>query len=131
MLSALRVFVARSFGLYFSTKGFAKRSVRFDKRRFDLRLALALVAVVATVYLIGVPRTPPGFCLDESSIAFNAQLISTTGHDEYDEAWPLFFKAFGEYKNPVYIYLPAGLFKFTGPSIAVARCAHCLRQKRH
>jgi hypothetical protein len=100
--------------------------VRFDQRRFDLRLALALVAIVVTVYLIGVPRTPPGFCLDESSITFNAHLISTTGHDEYNEAWPLFFKAFGEYKNPVYIYLLAGLFKFTGPSITVARLLSAL-----
>ncbi len=68
-----------------------------------------------------MPRTPPGFCLDESSIAYNAHLIATTGHDEYKEAWPLFFRAFGEYKNPTYIYLLALLFKFTGPSIAVAR----------
>jgi 4-amino-4-deoxy-L-arabinose transferase-like glycosyltransferase len=95
--------------------------VRPDKRRFHLRVALAFVALVLTIYLIGVPRTPPGFCLDESSIAFNAHLISTSGHDEYSEAWPLFFKAFGEYKNPIYIYLLAALFKLTGPSITVAR----------
>ena len=84
-------------------------------------MALAFFALVLTVYLIGVPRTPPGFCLDESSIAFNAHLISTTGHDEYDHAWPLFFQAFGEYKNPVFIYVLAAVFKLTGPSIAVAR----------
>jgi hypothetical protein len=44
-----------------------------------------------------------------------------TGRDEHGENWPLFFRAFGDYKNPVYVYLLAGLFKLTGPSILVAR----------
>lgn len=95
--------------------------MRLEWRRWHFRLALAFAAFVFIIYLIGAPRTPPGFCLDESSIAYNAHLIATTGHDEYNEAWPLFFRAFGEYKNPLYIYLLAALFKFTGPSIVVAR----------
>jgi hypothetical protein len=36
-------------------------------------------------------------------------------------AWPLYFRAFGEYKNPTLIYLLAIVFRFTGPSILVAR----------
>ena len=95
--------------------------MRLEWRRWHLRVFFALAVVVFVIYLIGVPRTPPGFCLDESSIAYNAHLIATTGHDEYQEAWPLFFRAFGEYKNPIYVYLLAALFKFSGPSIAVAR----------
>jgi 4-amino-4-deoxy-L-arabinose transferase-like glycosyltransferase len=35
--------------------------------------------------------------------------------------YPLFFKAFGDYKNPVYIYLLALVFKVTGPGILAAR----------
>src|SRR5207253_5463162 len=50
-----------------------------------------------------------------------AHTISQTGRDEYGIAWPLYFRAFGEFKNPVYIYLLAALFRLTGPSILVAR----------
>jgi hypothetical protein len=77
-------------------------------------LALAL-------YAYGVPAHPPGFYTDESSIAYNAYTVSETGRDEHGEAWPLFFRAFGEYKNPTYIYLLAALYSVTGPSIFAAR----------
>jgi hypothetical protein len=64
---------------------------------------------------------PPGFFIDESSIAFNAHTIATSGRDEHGESWPLFFRAFGEFKNPVYVYLLAGIFRVSGPSILGAR----------
>lgn len=95
--------------------------MRLERRRWHLRVFFILAVLVLVIYVIGVPHTPRGFCLDESSIAYNAHLVATTGHDEYQEAWPLFFRAFGEYKNPIYIYLLAALFRFSGPSIAVAR----------
>jgi hypothetical protein len=84
---------------------------------------LLLVAAVFTVatYFAEVPKNPPGFFVDESSIAYNAHLISLSGADEHGQKWPLFFRAFGEYKSPTYIYLLAGFYSFTGPRIAVAR----------
>jgi hypothetical protein len=90
-------------------------------RRFYIATALLLLAGGAAVYLWRVPTDPPGFYIDESSICYNAHTISQTGSDEYGIAWPLFFHAFGEYKNPTLIYLLAGLFKIAGPSIAAAR----------
>jgi 4-amino-4-deoxy-L-arabinose transferase-like glycosyltransferase len=69
----------------------------------------------------GLRTNPPGFFLDESSIAYNAVTISQTGRDEDGVRWPVYFRAFGEYKNPAYIYLLAGVFKLTGPSILGAR----------
>jgi hypothetical protein len=36
-------------------------------------------------------------------------------------SWPLYFRAFGDYKNPTYIYLLAAVFKVAGLSIGVAR----------
>jgi len=69
----------------------------------------------------GLRTNPPGFFLDESSISYNAFTISQTGRDEDGVLWPVYFRAFGEYKNPTYIYLLAGIFKLTGPSILVAR----------
>ena len=43
------------------------------------------------------------------------------GRDEDGLAWPLYFRAFGEYKSPVYIYVLALVFRVTGPSSLVAR----------
>jgi hypothetical protein len=80
-----------------------------------------LLGLAALLYFVRVPAHPAGFAIDESSICYNAYTISQTGHDEYDQAWPLFFRAFGEYKNPTIIYLLAALFRITGPSIALAR----------
>jgi 4-amino-4-deoxy-L-arabinose transferase-like glycosyltransferase len=85
---------------------------------------LALAALLASgvaLYAAGAPSNPPGFYIDESSVAYNAHLIAQTGRDEYGEAWPLYFRAFGDYKNPTYIYLLAALFRLTGPGIAAAR----------
>jgi 4-amino-4-deoxy-L-arabinose transferase-like glycosyltransferase len=73
------------------------------------------------LYAVDVPRNPPGFYIDESSIAYNAHAVAQTGRDEYGEAWPLYFRAFGDYKNPTYVYLLAGVFRLTGPSITAAR----------
>jgi 4-amino-4-deoxy-L-arabinose transferase-like glycosyltransferase len=84
---------------------------------------LVVMAVAAVLNVWNVRSNPPGFHVDESSVAYNAHLIATTGKDEHGESWPLFFRAFGEYKNPVFIYLLASVFRVTGPSIAVARQA--------
>jgi 4-amino-4-deoxy-L-arabinose transferase-like glycosyltransferase len=84
-------------------------------------LLLLLVAFGFAFYAWGAPTNPPGFFIDESSVAYNAHLIGETGRDEHGEAWPLYFRAFGDYKNPVYIYLLAAVFRVTGPSIAAAR----------
>lgn len=83
---------------------------------------LALFVVLAAgLYYWHVPGDPPGFSIDESSISYNAYTISQSGGDEYGKSWPLFFRAFGEYKNPTVIYILAALFRITGPNIFVAR----------
>src|SRR4051794_6925677 len=88
----------------------------------SLRGLLALLVVLAAgLYYWRVPGDPPGFSIDESSISYNAYTISQSGCDEYGNSWPLFFRAFGEYKNPTVIYILAGLFRITGPSIVAAR----------
>jgi 4-amino-4-deoxy-L-arabinose transferase-like glycosyltransferase len=88
--------------------------------------ALAGVALLAGLYLAGVPRNPPGFHLDEASIAYNALHIARSGVDEHGERFPLFFQAFGEYKNPVYIYVLAAVYLVTGPSVPAARILSAL-----
>ncbi|MBV9924551.1 MAG: hypothetical protein JOZ96_05865 [Acidobacteria bacterium] len=82
----------------------------------------AVVCVLAfALYAADVPANPPGFYIDESSIAYNALNVARTGRDEHGETWPLYFRAFGDYKNPTYVYLLAAVFRATGPSVAAAR----------
>jgi hypothetical protein len=73
------------------------------------------------LYAVCVPDNPPGFYIDESSIAYNALKVAQSGRDEHGEAWPLYFRAFGDYKNPTYVYLLAAVFRVTGPGITAAR----------
>lgn len=47
---------------------------------------------------------PRGFYRDESAIGYNAYSLLHTGKDEYGKAFPLYFKSFGDYKLPLYIY---------------------------
>lgn len=61
-----------------------------------------LAFMLRTVYL---SDNPPGFFCDEASIGYNAYSVLTTGKDEHGVWFPLFFKAFGEYKSPLQIYL--------------------------
>lgn len=90
------------------------------KQTFVLSAA-AIIIFSAVVQFAALRTNPPGFFLDESSIAYNAHTISTSGRDEHGESWPLYFRAFGEFKNPVYIYLLAAVFRVTGPGILSAR----------
>jgi hypothetical protein len=85
------------------------------------RLPAAVCVLAFALYALGAPENPPGFYIDESSIAYNALTVAQSGRDEHGEAWPLYFRAFGDYKNPTYVYLLAAVFKVTGPGVAAAR----------
>lgn len=96
-------------------------------RRYRAPLALAAVfALGVFLYTARLRHNPPGFYVDESSVAYNADTISRTGRDEFGEAWPLYFRAFSDYKNPLHVYLLAALFWLTGPGILAARLLSAL-----
>lgn len=57
---------------------------------------------------------PSGLQQDETSIGYNAYSILQTGRDEYGKKLPLYFKAFGEYKLPGYIYASVLPIKYFG-----------------
>ncbi len=86
-----------------------------------LLILVGAFALAFALYAAGVPDNPPGFYIDESSIAYNAHAVAQTGADEYGEPWPLYFRAFGDYKNPVYVYVLAAVFRVTGPGVLTAR----------
>jgi 4-amino-4-deoxy-L-arabinose transferase-like glycosyltransferase len=82
---------------------------------------VAGLALVAALFLNVSPRNPPAFNRDEASNAYNAYTLETTGKDEYGARFPLFIRAFGDWRSPLYIYLLAGVFRVTGPSVEAAR----------
>ncbi len=75
--------------------------------------------------LIKLDSIPLGLYSDEASIGYNAYCISETGKDEYGETFPVYFKAFGEYKNPVLVYVASLFIKAFGPTIFSLRFASC------
>ena len=80
----------------------------------------AVLAVVAFQLWI-TPSNPPGFHRDEAANAYNAYTLSTSLRDEDGALLPLYFRSFDDYKNPLYPYLLAAVFKITGPDAQVAR----------
>ena len=63
-----------------------------------------------------ISQNPPGLYWDETSIGYNAYSILKSGKDEYGKFLPVSFKAFGEYKLPVYIYFTVFTTAIFGPS---------------
>jgi len=101
-----------------------RMSVRSLLVRYRLPLTLATVTLLFTVYLKDVSRNPPGYYLDESSISYNAYLISRTGASRYGVHWPLYFQCDAQgatlYGGP-YVYLLSIVFSIFPPSIFSAR----------
>ncbi len=61
-------------------------------------------AAIAALHLVALGTSPPGLYVDEASIGYNAWSVAHTARDEHGHFLPFYFEAFGEYKNPVYIY---------------------------
>lgn len=81
-------------------------------------VSIFLLAAILRFYDIG--SNPPGLYIDEVSIGNSAYSILKTGRDDNGERLPLFFRAFGEYKMPVYIYsVSASMFFFGKNEFAV------------
>jgi 4-amino-4-deoxy-L-arabinose transferase-like glycosyltransferase len=82
---------------------------------------IAALVLVAALFLDVSSKNPPAFNRDEAAIAYNAYSLSSTGKDEYGARMPLFIRSFEDWKSPLYVYMLAGVYRITGPSIAVAR----------
>src|SRR3982074_662287 len=85
-------------------------------------VAFAVAAVVLAAFrLAALDVVPPGLHYDEASVGYNAWAIAHHGVDEHGSVMPLYFEAFDEYKNPVYIYLLAPFTWFLPLSPATIR----------
>jgi 4-amino-4-deoxy-L-arabinose transferase-like glycosyltransferase len=93
------------------TKFEEKNILKKIKSLYLISFILILVlAFILRFYALG--KVPAGLYQDETAIGYNAYSIIKTGKDEYGKSFPLYFKSFGDYKLPVYIYA-------TVPSILV------------
>jgi len=86
-----------------------------NKRNYFLVLAILLTVILGS-HIFHLADIPSGFYLDETSIGYNAALVAQAGVDEHNILLPIYFKAFGEYKNPIYIYTTALIFRIFGVS---------------
>src|SRR5215471_12968468 len=91
---------ARSFALSPARKSRRKQRGGVISRRlnslFRFLSVAGLILLLSTCVVVnfqGLRSNPPGFFLDESSIAYNAATISQTGRDEYGVLWPVYFRA--------------------------------------
>jgi 4-amino-4-deoxy-L-arabinose transferase-like glycosyltransferase len=68
--------------------------------------------LVSRIYKIA--EIPVSVYWDEASIGYNAYSVATDLKDEWGDKLPLHFRAFGEFKLPVYIYSVAVFVKAIG-----------------
>src|SRR5215467_11950150 len=99
-------------------------SVRSRLVRYRVLLTIAAVTLLFILYVKDVSWNPPGYYLDESSISYNAYLISRTGVSRYGIRWPLYFQYDAQGINlygSTYVYTLVALFSIFPPSVVLAR----------
>lgn len=74
-----------------------------SKLKIILFVLIFILGVCLRFYDLG--KVPDSLNWDEVSWGYNGYSILKTGHDEHGAFLPLSFKAFGDYKQPVYVYL--------------------------
>ncbi len=77
------------------------------RRHLSTFLLVSILALGVFLRFYKLADIPNGLYQDETAIGYNAYAINTTGMDEYGKKFPLYFKSFGDYKLPVYVYLTA------------------------
>ncbi len=90
-----------------------------QKKEWLIVLLLFGVSLFTRNYQLA--KKPNGFFCDEASIGLNAYKLLTSGKDEYGKKWPIFFEAFGEYKNPIQIYSTIPIVAIFGPTVESVR----------
>lgn len=73
-----------------------------SRKVFFALFSVVLLAFVLRFYQI--TQNPPALNWDEISIGYNAYSVLKTGRDEWNQSFPVHFKAYGEYKLPVQVY---------------------------
>ena len=74
-------------------------------KKIIILVSITILAFFLRIYLVN--QNPPSLNWDEVSHGYNAYSILKTGKDEWGIKFPLIFRAYGDYKLPLYIYLTA------------------------
>ena len=80
--------------------------------KIEKLILIVLILVGFVLRIVKIDQLPPSLNWDEISHGYNAYSILKTGKDEWGTLLPTIFRAYGDYKLPVYIYL-------TIPSVAI------------
>jgi 4-amino-4-deoxy-L-arabinose transferase-like glycosyltransferase len=85
-----------------------------------------IVLLLITFFAFGqrfynIESVPPSLNWDELSHGYNAYSVLKTGADEWGVKFPSIFRAFGDFKLPVYIYLTAIPVYFLGLTATAVR----------
>jgi len=89
-------------------------------------LLLTIIFLAFALRFFRLEQLPAILNRDEAALAYNAYLLAETRQDEWQVAWPLTLKSFGDYKLPGYPYLLAVLFSFFQPSDFLVRLPSAL-----
>jgi 4-amino-4-deoxy-L-arabinose transferase-like glycosyltransferase len=95
--------------------------LRLRRVQWFVVLEVAFAAFACWLHVRSLPSLPRGFYKDETSIAYNAYLIATTGQDEFGVSWPLYTQSFDDYKNAGYLYLSVAVMRIAGLSLWTVR----------
>ena len=74
-----------------------------EKKYILILIMITVISLFLRFYHIS--SYPGSLSIDEVSFGYNANSILKTGRDEYGALFPLSFKALGDYKLPVQVYL--------------------------
>jgi hypothetical protein len=85
---------------------------RFKKNYFVAMGLVLLLAGLLRVYQLSL--TPGGLYWDEAVIGYDAFSLAKTGRDHTGNVPITFIKSFGDFKNPLYVYLTSTVIKLTG-----------------
>lgn len=77
-------------------------------------ILILICALFLFTRLYKIAEIPVSVYWDEASIGYNAYAVSTDLKDEWGKFMPIHFRAFGEFKLPVYIYSVAPFVKIFG-----------------
>lgn len=83
-------------------------------KSFFLLVCIFLLVFLLRIYHID--SLPPGLYIDEAAIGVNAYSLLTLGVDEYGIRYPLWFRSFGDFKPPLYIYITSASMILFGKS---------------
>lgn len=78
----------------------------------SLLILIFSLAIVLRFYRLGT--VPPAISWDEAAVGYNAWTILNWGRDEWGIKFPLVFKSFEDYKNPIHIYASVPFIKLFG-----------------